>query len=79
MPRSSTKTLISALDILARDIQSADGVANAAIAEAAQRLREQNQLLIDMNVWFLQSQNWVYKNYFENRVAESIKEEVEND
>ncbi len=32
--------LADALDILARDIQSDDGVANAAIQEAAQRLRE---------------------------------------
>jgi len=28
------------MDVLAREIQSGDGVANAAIAEAAQRLRE---------------------------------------
>jgi hypothetical protein len=30
------------MDALARDIQSGDGVANAAIAEAAERLREQH-------------------------------------
>jgi len=35
-----TPTLISALRILARDIQSGDGVANAAIAEAADRMEE---------------------------------------
>jgi len=40
--RSDTETLIKALEILARDIQSEDGVANAAIAEAAQRLKEFN-------------------------------------
>lgn len=34
------ETLASAMDVLAREIQSGDGVANAAIAEAAQRLRE---------------------------------------
>jgi hypothetical protein len=39
-PRSSTETLIKALRILARDIQSNDGVANAAIYEAADRLEE---------------------------------------
>jgi CII-binding regulator of phage lambda lysogenization HflD len=39
-PRTDTLTLASAMDILARDIQSSDGAANAAIAEAAQRLRE---------------------------------------
>jgi hypothetical protein len=40
MKRSTDETLISALRILARDIQSEDGVANAAIAEAADRLAE---------------------------------------
>lgn len=39
--KSSTDTLIAAMRILARDIQSGDGVANAAIAEAADRLEEQ--------------------------------------
>ena len=39
-PRTSTQTIISALLVLARDIESQDGVANAAIAEAAERLAE---------------------------------------
>jgi FtsZ-binding cell division protein ZapB len=39
--KTPTPTLASALDTLARDIETDDGVANAAIAEAAQRLREQ--------------------------------------
>lgn len=38
--RSSTETLVAAMRILARDIQSGDGVANAAISEAADRLEE---------------------------------------
>ncbi|MBI3101075.1 MAG: hypothetical protein HYY98_05920 [Burkholderiales bacterium] len=38
--KTETAALASALDVLAREIQSGDGVANAAIAEAAQRLRE---------------------------------------
>ena len=38
--RSTTETLISAMRILANDIASHDGVANAAIAEAADRLEE---------------------------------------
>ena len=38
MRASSTKTIVEALRILARDIQSEDGVANAAIYEAADRL-----------------------------------------
>jgi hypothetical protein len=43
IPRTSTESLAIAMDIIARDIQSDDGVANAAIAEAAQRLREQQE------------------------------------
>ena len=38
--RSKTETIIGALRILANDIQSQDGVANAAIAEAADRMEE---------------------------------------
>ena len=38
--RSSTETLIAAMRILAAEIQSPDGVANAAIREAAERLVE---------------------------------------
>ena len=38
--RSTTETLIAALRVLSRDIQSEDGLANAAIAEAADRLQE---------------------------------------
>ena len=38
--KTDDNTLADALDILARDIQSDDGVANACIAEAAQRIRE---------------------------------------
>jgi len=38
--KTETLTLADAMDALARDIQSGDGIANAAIAEAADRLRE---------------------------------------
>jgi hypothetical protein len=38
--KSSTQTIIKAMYILSNDIQSEDGVANAAILEAAQRLEE---------------------------------------
>jgi len=38
--RSKTETIIGALRVLAQDIQSGDGVANAAIAEAADRMEE---------------------------------------
>lgn len=40
MTRTKTETLIAAMRILARDIHSGDGVANAAIVEAADRLVE---------------------------------------
>jgi predicted component of type VI protein secretion system len=43
MKDTDTSTLASAMDVLARDIQSDDGVANAAVAEAAQRLRQQHE------------------------------------
>lgn len=43
MKKTDDKTLIAALRILARDIESADGVANAAISEAADRLEELTQ------------------------------------
>lgn len=38
--RTDTKTLATAMRVLAAEIQSSDGVANAAIAEAAHRLDE---------------------------------------
>lgn len=44
---TDTLTLARALDALARDIQSDDGAANAAIAEAAQRLRDLHRALAD--------------------------------
>ena len=37
--QTSTPILIKALEILSKDIQSEDGVANATIAEAADRLK----------------------------------------
>lgn len=40
--RRSTETLIAAMRILSQDIQSDDGAANAAVAEAAERLAEQH-------------------------------------
>ena len=41
--RTSTETLVNSLNILANDIQSEDGVANAAIAEGALRIEELNK------------------------------------
>lgn len=41
--RTSTETLVFAMRALTNNIQSEDGVANAAIHEAAQRLEEQQE------------------------------------
>lgn len=40
VPRSSSATLVAALRILAAEVQSGDGVANACIAEAAERIEQ---------------------------------------
>ena len=48
MKKTDDKILIAAMYILARDIQSGDGVANAAIAEAAGRLKELHNALADI-------------------------------
>ena len=45
-PRSSTTTIIAAMRALARDIDSPDGVANAAILEAAERMEEMLDALV---------------------------------
>ena len=46
--RTSTETLIAAMRILSQDIQSEDGVANAAVAEAAERLAEQHMRITQL-------------------------------
>ena len=46
--RTSTETLIAAMRILSQDIQSEDGVANAAVAEAAERLAEQHMRIAQL-------------------------------
>ena len=46
-PKTDTLILIKAMRRLADDIQSDDGVANAAIAEAADRLEELRSKVLD--------------------------------
>lgn len=46
--RTSTETLIAAMHILATEIQSDDGAANAAVAEAAERLAEQHMRITQL-------------------------------
>lgn len=53
--RTDAATIISALRILARDIESGDGVANAAISEAADRLEELQKGMADIHRWYERS------------------------
>jgi hypothetical protein len=47
--RSSTETLVKALRVLAAGLHTGDGVAEAALLEAAGRLQELDQRLKDLN------------------------------
>lgn len=49
MKKTDTNTLIAALYILANEIESGDGVANAVIYEAAERLTELYKLSVIMD------------------------------
>lgn len=44
---AKTSTIITALHILSREIESGDGVANAVMIEAAERMQELSDLLRD--------------------------------
>ena len=61
MKRTDIKTLIEAMRILSEGIQSEDGVANAAIAEAGLRLQEQNDYIKRLenegDYWMLREQD----------------------
>jgi len=46
--KTSTETLIAAMHILATKIQSYDGAANAAVAEAGERLAEQHMRIAQL-------------------------------
>ena len=46
--KTSTRSLINAMRVLDSQIQSDDGVANAVIAEAAQRLAEQHMRITQL-------------------------------
>lgn len=46
--QTSTPILIKALEILSKDIQSNDGVANATILEASIRLKELDNRVIEL-------------------------------
>jgi len=71
-PRSDTKTIIMAMKYLSEDgIYSEDGVANAAIAEAAQRLEElalENEVILKNQLKTHQDLEW-WKGYADKLVA----------
>lgn len=71
-PRSKTSTIISALNILGETIQTQDGVANAAILEAAARMEEMSDMLKHANV--------LMDSFFDDNVSSKItvKEWKEN-
>jgi hypothetical protein len=46
--KTSTTTLIEALEILSRDIESEDGIANSAIADAARRMKKMRKNIEDL-------------------------------
>lgn len=48
MKRTGSKTLVSALRILSKEVVSGDGVANAVIAEGADRIEEFMQAIEDI-------------------------------
>ena len=72
--KSSTETIIKAMYILSNDIQSEDGVANAAILEAAQRLEE----LYKENLEF---KDLLHKagNYLDNNLVTRRDSSIENE
>lgn len=61
-PRTETAVLVAALRILERDIQSGDGVANAAIAEAADRLAELEREVAALRDAIEESEEFARKN-----------------
>lgn len=63
-PRSKTSTIISALNILGETIQTQDGVANAAILEAAARMEEMSDMLKHANV--------LMDSFFDDNVSSKI-------
>ena len=59
-----TEKLVAALHVLANDIQSDDGVANAVIQEAALRLTEQSEKLKGLRNGILQNNGMTLRDYF---------------
>lgn len=61
MKAVETSVMSGAMRMLARDIESRDGIANAAIANAANRMDDldrENKALREALNWYAQSSNW---------------------
>lgn len=71
--RTDTKILIQAMHHLANDIQSEDGVANAAIGEAGYRLEELHNMCMEL-CWALED---LRRHYNEEWAVEQADKVIE--
>jgi hypothetical protein len=75
MRRSDTKTIIGAMRILSREIYCEDGVATAAIAEAADRLEEislENGVILRNQLKLHEENEKLKKDLFDSDMSRSI-------
>jgi len=73
--KTDTETLIAAMRILAQDIKSEDGIANAVTAEAADRIME---LHVELELWKAEAERWrqmyiEYDEMLEGQVQETVE------
>ena len=73
--KTDTETLIAAMRILAQDIKSEDGIANAVTAEAADRIME---LHVELELWKAEAERWrdmyiEYDEILEGQVQETVE------
>jgi hypothetical protein len=74
--KTDTQTLIAAMRILAKDIETEDGVANAAIAEAAEKMAKMNTTLRSIHMWIDGDENAPYSRAHIMFVLKSLCEEA---
>jgi len=73
--RNSTETIIEAMRILSREIYSKGGVANAAVAEAADRLEEislENDVVLRNQLKLREENEKLKKDLFDSDMSRSI-------
>ena len=73
MKKSSTETLIRAARQLANDIETQDGVANAALREIADQLEEQQERIIRLDEFFSEAMHDYWNQYSNFDLAELAK------